>query len=79
MPDICDRANEEMMFLTSLRQQNRSAPPRPSATHCVSCDAPIPERRREAIPGVQTCADCQSASEDVLNHRRRLFAITPAR
>jgi len=31
-----------------------------SRTHCESCDAPIPERRRTALPGVRTCVVCQS-------------------
>jgi phage/conjugal plasmid C-4 type zinc finger TraR family protein len=31
-----------------------------SATHCVECDEPIPERRRLALPGVRTCVACQS-------------------
>lgn len=34
-----------------------------SATHCDECDAPIPEKRREAIPGVRLCIQCQSALE----------------
>ncbi|MBZ2169209.1 MULTISPECIES: DksA/TraR family C4-type zinc finger protein [Marinobacter] len=34
-----------------------------SATQCDECDAPIPEARRKAIPGVRLCIDCQSAHE----------------
>ncbi|TCK08695.1 DksA/TraR family C4-type zinc finger protein [Marinobacterium mangrovicola] len=34
-----------------------------SATHCEECDAPIPEARRLAIPGVQICIKCQSELE----------------
>lgn len=34
-----------------------------SATKCDECDAPIPEARRKAIPGVRLCIDCQSANE----------------
>ena len=30
-----------------------------SLTHCADCDEPIPERRREAIPGVTLCVECQ--------------------
>jgi phage/conjugal plasmid C-4 type zinc finger TraR family protein len=32
-------------------------------THCVECDAPIPEARRKAIPGVCLCVRCQSQLE----------------
>ncbi|EIP0297683.1 TraR/DksA C4-type zinc finger protein [Salmonella enterica] len=35
----------------------------PSATHCCDCRAPIPEPRREALPGVSRCVDCQSILE----------------
>lgn len=34
-----------------------------SATHCEECDAPIPEARRRAVPGVRICIKCQSAVE----------------
>jgi phage/conjugal plasmid C-4 type zinc finger TraR family protein len=27
---------------------------------CDDCGEPIPERRREALPGVRTCVACQS-------------------
>jgi phage/conjugal plasmid C-4 type zinc finger TraR family protein len=31
-----------------------------SLTHCEDCEAPIPERRRQAVPGVRRCVACQS-------------------
>lgn len=31
-----------------------------SLTHCEECGDPIPERRREAVPGVRLCVSCQS-------------------
>ena len=31
--------------------------------HCVTCGEDIPEARRQAIPGVQTCVACQSARD----------------
>ncbi len=31
-----------------------------SLTHCEECDALIPEARRQAIPGVRFCVNCQS-------------------
>ena len=33
------------------------------ATHCEECEEEIPEVRREAIPGVRLCINCQSALE----------------
>jgi len=31
-----------------------------SLRNCEECDKPIPEARREAIPGVRLCVACQS-------------------
>ena len=28
--------------------------------HCENCGAPIPEKRRAALPGVRTCVVCQA-------------------
>lgn len=30
-----------------------------SLSHCAECGSEIPEARREAIPGVRLCLDCQ--------------------
>lgn len=38
----------------------------PSLSHCEACDAPIPQARREAVPGVRLCIECQA-----LEDRRR--------
>ncbi|RYH02330.1 DksA/TraR family C4-type zinc finger protein [Salipiger sp. IMCC34102] len=46
--------NDELARLKA-RQKARGE----SRTHCVDCDEPIPERRREAIPGVTLCVECQ--------------------
>jgi len=34
-----------------------------SLTHCDECDEPIPEARRNAVPGVRYCIACQSAQD----------------
>lgn len=31
-----------------------------SRTHCEECDAPIPEARRQALPGVRLCIACRT-------------------
>lgn len=31
-----------------------------SFTHCAECDEPIPEARRNALPGIKLCIDCQN-------------------
>ncbi|MFI8718466.1 DksA/TraR family C4-type zinc finger protein [Stenotrophomonas sp. NPDC077464] len=39
----------------------------PGLTHCEECEAPIPEARRRAVPGVRLCVRCQEA-EDASHH-----------
>lgn len=74
MPDICDRADAEIAFFDSLRQREHQHPAPPSAMLCQGCGFKIHPRRREAIPGVQTCADCQNLAEDRERSTRRMFA-----
>ena len=37
-----------------------------SAEACAVCKEAIPEARRQALPGVQTCVDCQNELERAL-------------
>lgn len=39
-----------------------------SAEHCACCGEPIPDARRQYLPGVQTCIDCQ---RDIEAHPNR--------
>ena len=39
-----------------------------SETHCEECGEPIPERRRQALPGVRTCVACQSGRDSAVRH-----------
>lgn len=34
-----------------------------AATHCDDCGAPIPEKRRQVVPGARTCVACQSTRD----------------
>jgi phage/conjugal plasmid C-4 type zinc finger TraR family protein len=34
-----------------------------SLTHCGDCGEPIPEARRQAVPGVRLCVTCQSEAD----------------
>ncbi|HBK47210.1 MAG TPA: DksA/TraR family C4-type zinc finger protein [Xanthomonadaceae bacterium] len=36
----------------------------PGLERCEECDAPIPEARRRAVPGVRLCVDCQQAHDE---------------
>jgi phage/conjugal plasmid C-4 type zinc finger TraR family protein len=33
----------------------------PGLSHCEECEVPIPEARRQAVPGVRLCVSCQEA------------------
>lgn len=45
-------------------QRARSQLPRgPGRATCEECEAPIPEARRAALPGVRLCVDCQAAHD----------------
>lgn len=70
MTDIFDRATEveEMAREEALDRQGRRAglsgkTMDDSAIVCIECEEPIPEARRQAIPGVQKCVDCQTKLE----------------
>ena len=62
--DIIDTAAEieglQRNAALSAHRLNRTAV---SAARCEECDEPIPEPRRAAVPGCQTCAECQGVIE----------------
>lgn len=63
MADAVDRANEyvQAMVDTRLARLHRYAGDGPA--ECESCDQPIPEARRQALPGVTLCIHCQERKE----------------
>ena len=64
MADIIDTAAEieelQRNAALSAHRLNRNAV---SAEHCAECDELIPEPRRAAVPGCQTCASCPEEIE----------------
>lgn len=64
MADIIDTAAEieelQRNAALSAHRINRNAV---SAERCEECDEPIPEPRRAAVPGCQTCSECQEEKE----------------
>lgn len=70
MTDIFDRASEreDELRSDSLREHSRRSgfagkTVADSAHSCAVCEEAIPEARRSALPGVQTCVDCQAELE----------------
>ncbi|HHT5016070.1 TPA: TraR/DksA family transcriptional regulator [Citrobacter koseri] len=70
MPEIIDQANEltqqRIDMAIAAHRLNRNAV---SAERCEECDEPIPEPRRAAVPGCQTCAECQADLELIRKQR----------
>jgi phage/conjugal plasmid C-4 type zinc finger TraR family protein len=40
----------------------------PSAEFCDDCGEAIPEKRRNALPGVRTCITCQAERDRAVRH-----------
>ena len=51
------------------RLRTRRMPSGESRSHCVDCDEPIPEARRQAVPGVTLCIECQSERDAAFKAR----------
>jgi len=76
--DVFDSAQEREaeLLADALRDQARRAglsdkSIADSAEHCQVCEKAIPEARRRALPGVQTCVACQQELEHGLRRAAR--------
>lgn len=56
--DVSTREAIERMRLRNARRAHAE-----SAEFCEECDEPIPQARREAMPGVRLCVACQSGHD----------------
>ena len=69
-----DQAQEIELAEWEERQKQaiQPKPIRESATYCRDshCGAPIPEKRRRAVPGVEYCAECQERIERLKTRKR---------
>lgn len=63
MADIVDIADDVIQQTLEHALSNIPRYTGISATECEECSEEIPEGRRQAIPGVQLCAACQSISD----------------
>ena len=64
MSDEIDKANDLAEFALDVALANRPKPTKkPSLEYCDLCAIPIPEARRQALPGVELCVDCQRDEE----------------
>ena len=56
----------------AVKRIRENMPKGASAERCEECDEPIPQARREAVPGVKFCIKCQS-ERDEQNAKSELF------
>jgi phage/conjugal plasmid C-4 type zinc finger TraR family protein len=47
----------------AIKRARAQLPSGPSLTHCEECAEPIPEPRRQAVPGVRLCVACQAEAD----------------
>lgn len=45
----------------AIRRARAQLPAGPSLSNCEECGEAIPEARRQAMPGVRLCVECQAA------------------
>ncbi|WP_055134825.1 TraR/DksA C4-type zinc finger protein [Pseudomonas corrugata] len=63
--DIASKREDDhraAVIAAHLAQQKKISE-RPSAEHCEDCGGDIPEARRQIIPGVELCVECQDRQE----------------
>ena len=63
MRDSVDRANNLAQSEIDSLVAQRKVYTGKSALYCCQCSDPIPQARRDAVPGVSLCIDCQQADE----------------
>ncbi len=54
-----EASTEEALARMRLRTRRRGE----SLSECAECDEPIPEARRQAVPGVTLCVACQAQAD----------------
>ncbi|WP_110649556.1 DksA/TraR family C4-type zinc finger protein [Salinicola peritrichatus] len=62
--DQIDSTVEDGINEARQRLQRRG----PSLHSCEECDEPIPEARRQAVPGVRLCIECQAEADRRQSH-----------
>ena len=61
-----DGAEQDQIDATvkdAIKRARSQLPSGPGLAHCEECDAPIPEARRKAMPGVRLCVPCQETHD----------------
>ncbi|MDO1509309.1 MULTISPECIES: DksA/TraR family C4-type zinc finger protein [unclassified Neisseria] len=62
-PDGAEQEQIEASLEDALALVRQHLPAGESARECIECGEPIPEARRQALPGVQLCIACQEQAD----------------
>ena len=62
--DGAEQAQIDDTVNDALARVRADIPEGESLEYCEACDAPIPEARRRAIPGVRLCVTCQADRDE---------------
>lgn len=70
MADLADIAQSHIETVAAAAVKNASAKvyTGKSSLYCCECGEPIPEARREAVPGCSLCVYCQQKEEHEVKH-----------
>ncbi|MCC6719125.1 MAG: DksA/TraR family C4-type zinc finger protein [Acetobacteraceae bacterium] len=60
---VQDQIDDTIADAVKRARAHIPAPGPDAPTNCIVCGEPIPERRRQALPGIRTCIPCQSARD----------------
>lgn len=65
MADECDMAQrmEKLHLKMALKNAGSTTSKREASHYCDECGDPIPETRRQAVPGVRLCVHCQEDAD----------------
>ena len=62
-PDSAVQDQIEDSIKDAVNSARARMPVGESGAHCLECGEPIPEKRRQALPGVRTCIACQTSRD----------------
>lgn len=60
-----DQAFNEKLLETFIANARGRKSVTPSSHFCDDCGEPLPEKRRQLLPGVKLCVDCQLNAEKI--------------
>jgi phage/conjugal plasmid C-4 type zinc finger TraR family protein len=66
--DRADHDQNDDTVKDAILRARALTPSGDSAEECDDCGEPVPNKRREALPGVRTCVACQAERDKAVVH-----------